>query len=54
LLFAFQFISVVSRPDIGQLVFKNSARILAMKTFFNVFFERVQKTIIALLVEIAI
>jgi hypothetical protein len=41
-LFAFQLISFVSRPDMGQIVFKNRARLLVTKTFFNPFFERVQ------------
>jgi len=41
-LFAFELISFVSRPDNGQIVFKNRASLLATKTFFNTFFERVQ------------
>jgi hypothetical protein len=39
LLFAFELISFVSRPDMGQIVFKNRARLLVTKTFFNPFFE---------------
>jgi hypothetical protein len=36
-LFAFQLISVVSRPDTSQIVFENRARSLVTKTLFNVF-----------------
>jgi hypothetical protein len=36
-LFAFHLISVVSRPDTSQIVFKNGAKLLVTKTFFNVF-----------------
>jgi hypothetical protein len=43
-LFAFELISFVSRPGNSQIVFKNRARLLVAKTFFNAFFERVQTT----------
>jgi hypothetical protein len=42
-LFPFELISFVSRPDTGQIALKNRARLLVTKTFFNAFFERVQK-----------
>jgi hypothetical protein len=41
-LFAFELFSFVSRPDSGQIVFKNRARLPMTKTFLNAFFERVQ------------
>jgi len=50
-LFAFQLISFVSRPDNGQIVFKNRARPLTTKTFLNTFFESVQTTILVLFIE---
>jgi hypothetical protein len=34
---AFQLFLVVSRPDPSQIVFKNRARLLETKTFFDVF-----------------
>ena len=42
LLFAFELISFVSRPDNGQIAFQNRARLLGTETFFDAFFERVQ------------
>ena len=50
-LFAFQLIAFVSRPDMGQIVFNNRARLLVTKTFFNAFFERVQATMLVLFIE---
>jgi len=44
LLFAFELISFVSRPDNGQIAFQNRARLLVTETFFDAFFERVQTT----------
>jgi len=41
-LFATELNSFVSRPDSGQIVFKNRARLPMTKTFFNAFFECVQ------------
>jgi hypothetical protein len=42
LLFAFELISFVSRPDNGQIAFQNRARLLVTETFFDAFFDRVQ------------
>ena len=50
-LFAFELLSFVSRPESGQIVFKNRARLLATKTFFDAFFERVQNSILVLFIE---
>jgi hypothetical protein len=44
LLFAFELISFVSRPDNGQIAFQNRARLLVTETFFDAFFDRVQTT----------
>ena len=41
-LFAFELNSFVSRPENGQIMFNNRARLPLTKTFFNAFFERVQ------------
>jgi hypothetical protein len=53
LLFAFELISFVSRPDTDQIVFKNRAKLLVTKTFFNAFFERVQTTFLSYLSQSA-
>ena len=45
LLFAFELISFVSRPDNGQITFQNRARLLVTETFFDAFFECVQTTL---------
>jgi hypothetical protein len=37
-LFAFQLISLVSRPDSGQIAFKNRARRFVTKTFLDAVF----------------
>ena len=42
LLFAFELISFVSRPDNGQIAFQNRARLLQTETFVDACFERVQ------------
>ena len=51
LLFAFELISFVSRPDNGQIAFKNRARLPATKTFFNAFSKRVQTPILVSFIE---
>jgi hypothetical protein len=51
LLFAFDLIPFVSRPDSGQIVFKKRARRIVTKTFFNALFERVQTIIFVLFIE---
>jgi hypothetical protein len=42
---AFESIPFVSRPDGGQIIFIDRARLLAAKTFFNAFFEHIQATL---------